>query len=77
MPGPRLFTVNLPVGVPAADQCGKGVHIDATLQGRGQRFIEIAFVGLTAVSAEISPSTPNCDRIDIDRVHIDRAQRHG
>lgn len=27
--GPRVFTVNVPVGVPAAQQCGKGVHIDA------------------------------------------------
>jgi hypothetical protein len=52
-------------------------NIDATLQRRGQRFIEIAFVYLTAVSAEISASTPNRDRIDIDRMHIDRGQRHG
>jgi hypothetical protein len=27
----RVFTVNVPVGVPAAQQCGKGVHIDAHL----------------------------------------------
>lgn len=26
---PRIFTVNTPVGKPAAEQCGKGVHIDA------------------------------------------------
>jgi hypothetical protein len=26
---PRVFTVNVPVGVPAEQQCGKGVHIDA------------------------------------------------
>ena len=27
----RVFTVNVPVGVPADQQCGKGVHIDAHL----------------------------------------------
>lgn len=27
--GPRVFTVNTPVGSPTASQCGKGVHIDA------------------------------------------------
>ena len=26
---PRVFTVNTPVGVPTAQQCGKGVHLDA------------------------------------------------
>ncbi|MBL8613157.1 MAG: carboxypeptidase regulatory-like domain-containing protein [Myxococcales bacterium] len=35
-PHPRVFTVNLPVGVPADQQCGKGVHIDAHVnQGGG------------------------------------------
>ena len=29
--GDRVFTVNVPVGVPAEQQCGKGVHIDAHL----------------------------------------------
>jgi hypothetical protein len=29
--GPRVFSVNVPVGVPAEQQCGKGVHIDAHL----------------------------------------------
>jgi len=29
--GPRVFTVNLPAGKPADQQCGKGVHIDAHL----------------------------------------------
>lgn len=28
-PGPRVLTTNVPVGVPAEQQCGKGVHIDA------------------------------------------------
>ena len=27
-PGPRVYSVNLPVGKPADQQCGKGVHID-------------------------------------------------
>jgi hypothetical protein len=27
--GPRVFTVNTPVGSPTSSQCGKGVHIDA------------------------------------------------
>ncbi len=34
-PGPRVFTVNVPVGVPADQQCGKGVHIDAHLNNGG------------------------------------------
>jgi hypothetical protein len=33
--GPRVFTVNLPVGVPTAQQCGKGVHLDAHLNQNG------------------------------------------
>ena len=32
---PRIFTVNLPVGVPADKQCGKGVHIDAHVNNPG------------------------------------------
>jgi len=28
-PGPRIFTVDTPVGVPSTMQCGRGVHIDA------------------------------------------------
>jgi len=32
---PRIFTVNLPVGVPADKQCGKGVHIDAHINQTG------------------------------------------
>ncbi len=32
---PRIFTVNLPVGVPADKQCGKGVHIDAHVNQSG------------------------------------------
>jgi hypothetical protein len=27
--GPRVFTVNTPVGLPVDQQCGKGVHLDA------------------------------------------------
>ncbi len=27
--GPRVFTVNLPIGLPVEQQCGRGVHIDA------------------------------------------------
>jgi hypothetical protein len=34
-PGPRVFSVNVPVGVPADQQCGKGVHIDAHLNNGG------------------------------------------
>jgi hypothetical protein len=28
-PGPRVFTVNLPIGLPVDQQCGRGVHMDA------------------------------------------------
>jgi hypothetical protein len=34
-PGPRVFSVNIPVGVPADQQCGKGVHIDAHVNNGG------------------------------------------
>jgi hypothetical protein len=34
-PDPRVFTVNTPVGVPEAQQCGKGVHIDAHVDTNG------------------------------------------
>ncbi len=33
--GPRVFSVNVPVGVPAEQQCGKGVHIDAHVNQNG------------------------------------------
>jgi len=33
--GPRVFSVNVPVGVPADQQCGKGVHIDAHVNNGG------------------------------------------
>jgi hypothetical protein len=33
--GPRVFTVNVPVGAPAAQQCGRGVHIDAHVNQNG------------------------------------------
>jgi len=32
---PRVFTVNMPVGVPVDQQCGKGVHIDAHVNNPG------------------------------------------
>ena len=32
---PRVFTVNAPVGQPVAQQCGKGVHIDAHINVGG------------------------------------------
>ncbi len=33
--GPRVFSVNVPVGVAAEQQCGKGVHIDAHVNQTG------------------------------------------
>ena len=41
--GPRLFTVNLPVGVPADQQCGKGVHIDAHLNNDGSETVDATY----------------------------------
>jgi len=32
---PRVFSVNVPVGVPVEQQCGKGVHIDAHVNTSG------------------------------------------
>jgi hypothetical protein len=34
--GPRIFTVNMPVGKPVDKQCGKGVHIDAHITQPGR-----------------------------------------
>jgi hypothetical protein len=36
----RVFTVNVPVGVPAEQQCGKGVHIDAHLNQQGPDVVD-------------------------------------
>jgi len=44
--GPRVFSVNIPVGVPADQQCGKGVHIDAHVnnpQGGGGDVIDATY----------------------------------
>lgn len=35
-PGPRVFTINLPVGVPVDQQCGRGVHMDAHINNTDQ-----------------------------------------
>ena len=35
-PGPRIFTVDTPVGVTPTMQCGRGVHIDAHVDNTGQ-----------------------------------------
>src|ERR1700722_18869285 len=35
-PGPRIFTVDTPVGVAPTMQCGRGVHIDAHVDNTGQ-----------------------------------------
>ena len=40
---PRIFTVNLPVGVPADQQCGKGVHIDAHVNTSGRDLVDAQF----------------------------------
>jgi hypothetical protein len=34
--GPRVFTVDIPVGVATDKQCGRGVHIDAHVDNDGQ-----------------------------------------
>lgn len=41
--GPRVFTVNVPVGVPADQQCGKGVHIDAHLNQQGPDKVDATY----------------------------------
>jgi hypothetical protein len=35
-PGPRIFTVDTPVGVASDKQCGRGLHIDAHIDNDGQ-----------------------------------------
>jgi len=37
--GPRIFTVDTPAGLPAADQCGRGVHLDMHVDGDGQELV--------------------------------------
>jgi hypothetical protein len=41
--GDRVFTVNTPVGVPADQQCGKGVHIDAHLNQAGPDVVDSTY----------------------------------
>jgi hypothetical protein len=41
--GPRVFTVNMPAGVPPEQQCGKGVHIDAHLNQTGTDQIDTTY----------------------------------
>jgi hypothetical protein len=41
--GPRVFTVNVPVGAPAAQQCGKGVHIDAHINQIGADAVDSTY----------------------------------
>ena len=42
-PGPRVFSVNVPVGVPAEQQCGKGVHIDAHVNQNGSDVVNPSY----------------------------------
>jgi hypothetical protein len=41
--GPRVFSVNVPVGVPADQQCGKGVHIDAHVNQNGDDRVDPSY----------------------------------
>ncbi len=41
--GPRVFSVNVPVGVPAEQQCGKGVHIDAHVNQNGSDVVNPSY----------------------------------
>ena len=41
--GPRVFTVNMPAGLPPEQQCGKGVHIDAHLNQVGTDQIDSSY----------------------------------
>jgi hypothetical protein len=42
-PGPCVVSVNVPVGVPADQQCGKGVHIDAHLNLGSEDDVNVAY----------------------------------
>ena len=46
--GPRIFSLNTPVGVASPKQCGQGIHIDAHVESYGTTDV----VGCTAASAE-------------------------
>jgi len=43
--GARVFTVNVPVGVPAEQQCGKGVHIDAHVNQNPPDVVDMTYPG--------------------------------
>ncbi|MGO8998859.1 MAG: hypothetical protein ACLQVI_36505 [Polyangiaceae bacterium] len=48
---PRVFTVNTPAGLPTAQQCGKGVHLDAHITASSQG--EADFVGCNGSSGAV------------------------
>jgi len=52
--GPRLFSVNLPVGVPADQQCGKGVHIDAHVNQTGSDAVSTTYP--TSCNSPLKPA---------------------
>jgi len=51
---PRVFSVNVPVGVPADQQCGKGVHIDAHINQGGGDSVGTSYP--TSCAAPIKPA---------------------
>jgi hypothetical protein len=53
---PHVFTVNTPVGVPTAQQCGKGVHIDAHITESSQG--DADYVGCNNGSGAVG--SPGC-----------------
>jgi hypothetical protein len=55
--GPRVFTVNTPVGKPVSGQCGKGVHIDAHVNEPGTGGTDYVGCGLGGVMGACYPST--------------------
>jgi hypothetical protein len=52
---PRVFTVNTPVGVPTAQQCGKGVHIDAHITSASSG--DPDFVGCNGTSGPVGSAS--------------------
>jgi hypothetical protein len=49
--GPRIFTVNTPVGKPSDQQCGKGVHIDTHVTQPGTGGDDVNCMGTTCYPA--------------------------
>ncbi len=52
-------------------------HVDTTVERRGQRVVEIAFMDLAADDGDVAAGARHRDGIDVDGVQLDRADMRG